>query len=334
MAIKRVRVDIVAIPDAGLGTLSGIFDVLNGLALLAGREGVPDHSPFQVEIVGETSAPVRLASGVTLPLHGGVDGRPSDVVIVPSLFIREGGWTKARYPRITGWISERHEAGATICSACSGLFLIAETGLFDGVEATVHWPYERMFAAQYPAVRTHPDRALVVAGARGELVSSGASTSWHDLVLYLIGREAGPLAAQAVSKFFALQRHVDGLAPFIVFDPPRGHGDALVAVSQAWLDTNAAIATPVREMVRQSGLSERGFSRRFQAATGHAPLDYVQRLRIEQAKRRLERTSEPIEEIAWRVGYEDPSAFRRLFQRIAGVSPGQYRRQFAQPLLD
>lgn len=332
--LKQILVGIVAIPDAGIATLSGIFDVLSSLALLSGREGVPDPSPFQVEILGETAEPVRLASGVTLPVHGAAEGRPSDVVIVPSVLVREGGWETGRYPRLTGWITERHAAGATICSACSGLFLIAETGLFDSVEATVHWPYARMFAAQYPAVRAHPERALVVAGARGELVSSGASTSWHDLVLYLIGRDVGPVAAQAVSKFFALQRHIDGLAPFMVFDPPREHGDAVVAVAQDWLDANAAIATPVREMVRQSGFSERGFSRRFQAATGHAPLDYVQRLRVEQAKRRLERTSDAIEEIAWRVGYEDPSAFRRLFQRIAGVSPGQYRRQFAQPRLD
>jgi transcriptional regulator GlxA family with amidase domain len=332
-APKRVSVGIVAIPDAGLATLSGIFDVLNGLALLAGREGVPDHPPFEAELLGETADPVRLASRVTLPLHAAAESRPSDVVIVPSLFVRDEGWIKGRYPRIAQWLVERHRAGATICSACSGLFLIAETGLFDGVEATVHWPYARMFTAQYPAVRARPERALVVAGPRGELVSSGASTSWHDLVLYLIGREVGPVAAQAVSKFFALQRHVDGLAPFIVFDPPREHGDAIVAAAQVWLDAHAAVATPVREMVRQSGLSGRGFSRRFQAATGHAPLDYVQRLRVEQAKRRLERTGEPIEEIAWRVGYEDPSAFRRLFQRVAGVSPGQYRRQFAPPPL-
>jgi transcriptional regulator GlxA family with amidase domain len=331
---KRIGVGIAAIPEAGLATLSGIFDVLNSLALLAGRDGVPDDPPFKAELLGETVDPVRLASGVTLPLHGAAEGRPSDVVIVPSLFVGEAGWTRGRYPGIVRWILERHRAGATICSACSGLFLIAETGLFDGVEATVHWPYARMFTAQYPAVRARPERALIVAGARGELVSSGASTSWHDLVLYLIGRDVGPLAAQAVSKFFALQRHVDGLAPFIVFDPPREHGDAVVTAAQRWLDSHAAVATPVREMVRHSGLSERGFSRRFQAATGYAPLDYVQRLRVEQAKRRLERTDEPIEEIAWQVGYEDPSAFRRLFHRVAGISPGQYRRQFAQPLLD
>jgi transcriptional regulator GlxA family with amidase domain len=330
---KRTRVGIVAIPDAAIATLSGIFDVLNSVATLVGRDGVPDAPPFHVEILGETSDPVRLASGITLPLHGEIEGVPSDIVIVPSVFVRDGGWQMGRYPKVAAWIAERHAAGATICSACSGLFLIAETGLFDGVEATIHWPYARLFAAQYPAVRANPERALVVAGARGELISSGASTSWHDLVLYLIGREVGPVAAQAVSKAFALQRHVDGLAPYIVFDPPRDHGDAAIAAAQTWLDSHASVATPVREMVRLSGLSERGFSRRFRGATGYAPLDYVQRLRVEQAKRWLERTGHPVEEIAWRVGYEDPSAFRRFFQRIAGVTPGQYRRQFAQPVL-
>jgi transcriptional regulator GlxA family with amidase domain len=329
---KRLHIGIVAIPDAGMATLCGLYDVLGSLAYLSGREGVPDEPPFEVEIVGATADPVRLASGIVLPVHGAAPDRESDIVIVPSLLVRDTGWIAGRYPGLVAWMAERHRAGAMICSACSGLFLIAETGLFDGVEATVHWPYARLFGVQYPSVIARPERALVVAGVRGELVSSGASTSWHDLVLFLIGREAGPVAAQAVAKFFALQRHVDGLAPFIVFDPPRTHGDALVAAAQVWLDRHAAIATPVREMVAQSGLSGRGFSRRFQAATGHAPLDYVQRLRVEQAKRRLERTGDPIEEIAWRVGYEDPSAFRRLFQRVAGISPGRYRRQFAQPV--
>jgi transcriptional regulator GlxA family with amidase domain len=328
---EEVRVGIVAVPDATIATLCGIYDVMNGLAMLARREGVPDRSPFRAEILGDSADPVRLASGVTLPVHRAADEAASDIVVVPSLLVPAAGWTAGRYPRITAWILERHRAGATICSACSGLFLLAETGLFDGVEATVHWPYARMLARQYPAIRACPDRALVVSGPRGELLSSGASTSWHDLVLYLIGREAGPAAAQAVSKFFALQRHVDGLAPFIVFDPPRDHGDALVAEAQAWLDSHAGIALPVREAARRSGLSERGFARRFRAATGHAPLDYVQRLRIEQAKRRLERTREAVEDVAWHVGYEDPAAFRRLFRRLAGISPGHYRRQFAAP---
>ena len=327
----RVRVGIVAIPEATIGTLSGIYDVLGGLAMLAGREGIPDRSPFLVEVLGETADPVRLASGITLPLHAAATCVPSDIVIVPSVLVPVEGWPTGRYPRLAEWLIGRHRAGATFCSACSGIFLIAETGLFDGIDATVHWPYARAFTAQYPAVAIAPDRALVVSGPRGEMLSSGASTSWHDLVLYLIGREVGPAAAQAISKFFALQRHVDGLAPFIVFDPPHDHGDAVVAAAQEWLDTHAGVASPVREAGARSGLSGRGFSRRFRAATGYAPLDYVQRVRVEQAKRRLERTDESVEDVSWRVGYEDPAAFRRLFRRIVGVTPGSYRRQFALP---
>jgi transcriptional regulator GlxA family with amidase domain len=329
----QVRIGIVAIPDAMLATLSGLFDTFNVLALLAGEDGIPARPPFQVEIVGESADPVPLASGITIPPHRAAAEAESDILIVPSVLLRDGRWVQGRYPVLTRWIAARHAAGATVCSACSGIFLVAETGLFDGQEATVHWPYARAFAALYPAVSIHPDRPLVVAGRRGELVTSGASASWHDLVLYLIGREVGPAAAQRVSRLFALQRHVDGLAPFIVFDPPRDHGDAVVADAQAWLDTHAAVASPVREAARRSGLSERGFARRFRAATGLAPLDYVQRLRVEQAKRRLERTSDPVEEVGWKVGYEDPAAFRRLFQRIAGISPGRYRRQFAVPNL-
>jgi transcriptional regulator GlxA family with amidase domain len=101
--------------------------------------------------------------------------------------------------------------------------------------------------------------------------------------------------------------------------------------AQTWLTKHFSIADPVAEMVRCSGLAERTFKRRFTDATGHAPLAYVQRLRIEEAKRRLERTGDPIDEIGWRVGYEEPAFFRRLFKRLTGIAPGQYRRQFQIP---
>ena len=327
---NKVHVGIVAISEGAASTLLGLFDTLNFVALLAGQEGVPAQSPFVVEILGETGEAVTLASGITLPVSKASQTQ-SDIIIVPSVILSPGGWAKGRYPGLTDWLVERHRAGATICSACSGLFLIAETGLFDGIDATVHWPYLSAFKAHYGDVRVQPERALVVAGQRGELISSGASTSWHDLVLYLIGREIGPVAAQTVSKLFALQRHVDGLAPFIVFDPPTDHGDAVIAEAQAWLVGHLSIANPVRDAIARSALPERSFSRRFKAATGLAPLDYVQRLRIEQAKRRLERTGDAIEDIAWQVGYEEPAAFRRIFLRLTGISPGRYRRQFSLP---
>jgi transcriptional regulator GlxA family with amidase domain len=155
--------------------------------------------------------------------------------------------------------------------------------------------------------------------------------TWHDLVLYLIARHVGATAAQTVARHFALQWHHEGLAPYIVFRGRVDHGDAAIADVQAWLAKHFSVASPVEEMVRRSGLAERTFKRRFTEATGFAPIDYVQRLRIEDAKRRLERTDAPADEISWKVGYEDAAFFRRLFKRVTGLTPGAYRRRLQIP---
>lgn len=329
----RLHVSLVAIPDAVISTLSGIYDVLNSFGMLSGADAsIPDVPPFRVEIVGAEPGPVPLASGLSVATHRSVDQvAASDIVIVPSVLVDAEGWRKGRYPKLVDWLVAMHEGGATLCSACSGVFLLAETGLFDGRESTVHWGYAEAFHAAYPSVPICPDRVLVVSGARDELVSSGASTTWHDLVLYIIARHVGAAAAQTVARFFALQWHHDGLTPFMVFQGRRDHGDAVVAHAQDWLATHFPVAAPVEEMIRRSGLAERTFKRRFTNATGFSPIEYVQRLRVEDAKRRLERTDAPVEEIGWNVGYEDPAFFRRLFKRVAGLSPAQYRRRFKIP---
>ncbi len=121
--------------------------------------------------------------------------------------------------------------------------------------------------------------------------------------------------------------------PYAVFQADKSHGDGDVLASQEWLIEHFAVSSPVEEMVRRSGLSERTFKRRFRKATGHSPLSYVQHLRVEEAKRQLERGDQPIEEIAWSVGYEDPSFFRRLFKRLVGLTPGVYRRKFQLPAI-
>ena len=327
------RVSLIVIPEGSISTLHGLYDVLNAFEMLAGLdEAIPASPPFRVEIVGAAAGPVKLASGLVAQAHRGIgEAADADIVIVPSVVLRRGRWEPGRYPALVQWLAHAHGRGALLCSACSGVFLLAETGLFDDREATVHWSYANAFRAVFPGVRLFPERALVVAGERGELVCSGASMSWHDLVLYLIARHVGPTAAQAVARFFALQWHRDGLGPYVVFEGRRDHGDAAVLAAQDWLAKHFSVASPVEEVVRRSGIAARTFKRRFTEATGLAPLPYVQQLRVADAKRRLERTREPVDEIAWRVGYEDPAFFRRLFKRITGVSPAHYRRQFQIP---
>ncbi|MBX3607605.1 MAG: helix-turn-helix domain-containing protein [Piscinibacter sp.] len=328
-----LRVALLALPEAVLSTLAGLYDVMNAGALMeTSDEPAASGATFRAEIVGERAGALVLASGVPLTVQRPIEEIEScDVVIVPSVLLHDGLWRRDRHPRAVQWLRRMHERGALLCSACSGIFLLAETGLYDGQDATVHFDYARAFAAVHPAVRIHPERVLVIAGRREELISSGASTTWHDLALYLIARFAGATEAQRVARMYALQWHHDGLAPYITFEGRRDHGDAEIEAAQRWLATHFSVASPVEEMISRSRLAERTFKRRFAAATGLTPIAYVQRLRVEDAKRRLERTDAAVDEIAWRVGYEDPAFFRRLFKRTTGLAPGAYRKRFCLP---
>jgi transcriptional regulator GlxA family with amidase domain len=330
---QPLHVSLLAIPEAVISTLSGIFDVMNAFEMMGVSDGAPEgQSPFKVEIVGEKRGPLSLASRVPINIQRAVaEIEGTDIIIVPSILLRADGWTTGRYPDLVEWLTAMHRHGAVLCSACSGVFLLAETGLFDGKECTVHFGYAPQFSATYPGIPIHPERVLMISGDREELVTSGASMTWHDLVLYLIARYAGATAAQTVARMFALQWHQDGLAPYMVFEGRADHGDADISAAQEWLKTHFSVASPVEEIMKLSNMPERTFKRRFTNATGLSPIAYIQRLRIEDAKRRLERTLTPIDEISWQVGYEDAAFFRRLFKRTTGLTPGAYRRRFRIP---
>lgn len=224
---EPLHVSLVAIPEAVVSTLSGIFDVMNASSMVSVLDRAPLQAPpFRLEIVGQQSGPLQLASRVPVIVERPVaEIAATDIVIVPSVLLGPDGWTKGRYPDLVDWLSTMHDRGALLCSACSGIFLLAETGLFDAADATVHFGYARAFETAFPQVPIHPERVLVVSGKRDELITSGASMTWHDLVLYLIARHAGATAAQTVARTFALQWHQDGLAPYMVFDGRKDHGD-------------------------------------------------------------------------------------------------------------
>lgn len=330
---EPLHVSLVAIPEAVVSTLSGIFDVMNAFAMMPLSGNSPLQAPpFRVEIVGLKPGLLELASRVPVMVQRSVDElKESDIIIVPSILLGPEGWLKGLHPELVDWFRAMHSRGAILCSACSGIFLLAETGLFDGQDATVHFGYARAFASTFPEVPICPERVLVVSGKSEELITSGASMTWHDLVLYLIARHAGPTAAQTVARSFALQWHQDGLAPYMVFEGRKDHGDQAIQAAQDWVGTHFSVVNPLEEMIRRTGLTERTFKRRFTSATKLSPIAYVQRLRIEDAKRRIERTEASIDEISWQVGYEEPAFFRRLFKRITGLSPGTYRRRFRIP---
>jgi transcriptional regulator GlxA family with amidase domain len=325
-----LHVSLVAVPGSLLLPIAGLYEVLTAFPVVAGfHKGVPSSPPFAVEIVGTAQTNVPAASGLPITIQRAVDRIDrTDIIIVPTMAVAER-WETGRHPELVAWMQRMHAQGAMLCSACTGLGLLAETGLLDDRQATTHWAFGPGFRQAFPDVELRLDEVLVAAGDREEFAMSGGAASWQDIVLYLIGRLVSPVAAQAVAKFELLERHAEGQAPYLPFLPQTQHGDGMVRGMQDWLETNFAVASPVTEMTSRSGLSPRAFERRFKRATGLSPIGYVHQVRIDEAKRRLEQTALPIDQISWEVGYEDAAAFRRLFKRIARVTPGIYRRKFA-----
>jgi transcriptional regulator GlxA family with amidase domain len=328
-----LHVSLLVIPEMAISCLTGLFDVFKMFDILGTIDpAVPLQSPFEVEIVSSKPGTLITASGLPVVPHRQLhEVKKTHIIIAPSIIVEGADWRCGRHPEIVAWLKHQHSRGAMLCSACSGVLLIAETGLLDGLDATMHWAYVQTFQRNFPKVNLRLEEVLIATGDRQEFVMSGASASWHDLVLYLIARQVGPTAAQAISKFLLLQWHRDGQAPYVPFAPPTDHGDSIVRQLQDWLSKHYSVANPVEELVRRSGLPERTIKRRFTNATGLAPISYVQHLRVEEAKRRLERTTKPVDQISFEVGYEDPASFRRLFRRVTHVTPGDYRQKFRLP---
>jgi transcriptional regulator GlxA family with amidase domain len=216
-----------------------------------------------------------------------------------------------------------------VASVCSGSVLLAEAGLLDGKEATTHWAFAEGYGRSYPAVTWRPERILAMADAEERLVTAGGAASWEDLTLWLVARFVGPAEAVRLAKIYIFGDRSEGQLLYAALRRPRRHDDRVILQCQDWLADNYALPDVLAALVERSGLKEKSFTRRFKAATGHAPLDYVQRLRIEEAKELLETTTMAVEAIGRAVGYEDTSFFRRLFKRQAGTTPARYRQRFA-----
>ncbi len=328
---RPATVAILAFPEVGVSTVYGMFDMFSS----AGRDwgfivdGKPGDSLIAPRVIAATREPFAAGNGITIhPDSTYEEAGVPDVVCVPDMLVAPGEPLDGRFRAEVAFLKRCHEAGAILATACSGALLLAEAGLLDGHDATTHWAYCDIMERRYPKVRVHAQRALVVTGTEQRLIMAGGGTSWLDLTLFLIARIANVEAAMQVARINLIDWHVVGQQPFARLARSRQTEDALIARCQGWIAEHYALAGPVAQMTRLSGLAERSFTRRFREATGMAPLEYVHTLRLEEAKQMLESGEEPVEGIANEVGYEDAAFFSRLFRRKVGLTPVQYRRRF------
>jgi len=326
------RISLLALPESTGTPVHGLYETLVLVDAVAASPDGGASRLFEVEIVGPERGVFPSACGLPVEVHRSVhEVERTDAVIMASMLFDRQEWVTGRHDDVVAWLRRMHGAGADLCSACAGALLLAETGLIDGMTTTTHWAFAPTFRRNFPHIDLRVDELLVVGGARGEFLMSGAASSWQDLVLHVISRHAGPTAAQAIGKFLLYHWDTRTQAPFVPFDPPTDHGDATVRDVQRWLHDARALDASVDALCRRSGLSRPTFNRRFKRATGHTPMAYLQRLRVEEAKRLLERTDASIEDVCLHVGYDEAAAFRRVFKRVTSLTPAAYRRKFRLP---
>ncbi|WP_310621689.1 GlxA family transcriptional regulator [Flexibacterium corallicola] len=246
------------------------------------------------------------------------------IILPPSL---DGGSSAEIDGKLLSWITQQHEKGTLMCSVCAGAFPLAASGLLDNRRATTHWALTQSFKDRFPNVKLDPDRLII---DDGDIITAGGVMAWTDLGLKLIARFLGPAIMLETARYFLIDPGEREQSYYNLFSPNLSHGDTAILKAQHWLQAQYSGPLTVPEMASTAGLEERTFVRRFLTATGLNPSKYLQNLRIAKARELLELSPSSIEHIAMQVGYFDISAFRKLFHKIVGLTPRDYRNRFSQ----
>lgn len=322
---------ILALPECASIVLYGLYEVLSTFSDVWSQmmNDAEFNASFNVRIVAHQREQFSCFGGApVIPDAVLADDISADVVIVPDIFVDPKQDHRGRWPEVEIWLQQMYDKGAIIGSVCSGSVLLACAGLLNGKPATTHWVFADHFRQFFPEVEIQPDRILLPVEPDYRIVTAGGMSAWEDFVLYIIARFHGEAAAIKAAKFYLFGDRSEGQILYAARLMPKRHEDAAIAAAQIWIADHYSSPNCLDKMTEMSGLTVRTFKRRFKQATGMSPMEYMQNLRIEEAKQILESTDDAIDTIVPAIGYDDPASFRRLFKRLTGVTPGKYRQRF------
>jgi len=275
--------------------------------------------------------PVQTASGQIVHVDGPINARSAtDAVIVPGPFIRniEQLFDKSAVLQpLLAALRRQHERGTLLASYCTGSFILAEAGLPDGRVATTHWAKAKTFAERYPEVDLRVSEILT---EQSRIICSGAITTSLNLALRIVEKFGGAQVATATGRLMLIDSNRAPQSAYATIEDARYHSDPVVARAQRWIEKSLQQPTKFGDLAGHLGVSERTLNRRFKLALGEPPLQYLQSLRVDVAKRLLVTGGLRVDVVAERVGYSDLSAFRRLFKRETGLSPREFQRRFCR----
>ncbi|TWP53460.1 helix-turn-helix domain-containing protein [Lentzea tibetensis] len=282
----------------------------------------PDGSAAYRVLVCAPAPAVRTET-FTIHAHHGLEAlSTADTIILP-------GCADPAVPvpaEVTDALRRAAARGTRIASICTGAFVLAATGLLDGLRATTHWLAARDLAARHPEIEVDPNVLYV---DNGQFLTSAGAAAGLDLCLHLIRRDHGSAIAADAARFAVMPLEREGgQSQFIVPElPPTPQGSALEPVL-TWMEANAADDLSLEDIAAHAGMSTRTLNRRFREQTGTTPLQWLHRARIRRAQHLLEATTHPVDRIASQVGFGSPTAFRDRFKRVVGTSPHAYRSAF------
>lgn len=256
--------------------------------------------------------------------------KKTDLVIIPALF-GDMKTAIAANKKSLPWIKEQYDNGAEVASLCVGAFLLASTGLLNGKKCSTHWGFQNEFRELFPEVKVID--GSVVTEENG-LYSSGGAMSYWNLLLYLVEKYTDRETAILASKYFAIDIDRESQSTFAMFQGQKNHNDDAVKKAQEFIDENIQEKITIDELADLVSLGRRSFERRFKLATNNSVLEYINRVKIEFAKRSFEISRKNISEVMYDVGYTDTKAFRTIFKKITGLTPIEYRNKYNKMILE
>lgn len=299
-----------------------MFTAINGFMEQAGKPPL-----FNVQLIG-TKRAVTLSDGL-FTIHTDAllqEIAHTDLVILPAL---SGDMQTALdlNKELLPWIIDKYEKGAELASLCIGAFLLAATGLLKGKKCSTHWLYATEFRNKFPDVILVDDKIIT---EENRLYSSGGANSYWNLLLYLVEKYTSREIAIMASKYFVIETMRNNQSPFVIFTGQKSHKDETVIQAQNYIEQNYAQRITVDQLATIMATGKRTLERRFKDATGNTITEYMQRVKVEAAKKSFEITRDNITEVMYAVGYTDPKAFRTTFKKITGVSPVVYKNKYSR----
>ena len=321
-----IDVTVLFLKETFSSTAVGPMEVFRHAGMLWNiLTGQRQRPRFRVTTASVDGRPVRCDGPIQIVPSGALkDVRKTDLIFIPTTGLGIDDVVERNAP-VVPFLRRWQKRGAAIASVCSGVGLVAETGMLDGKRATTHWALAERFREKYPKVKWMPE--LMVTEDHGFYCGGGVHAAL-DLSLYLVEKLCGHEVAMQSAKALLIETPRAWQAGFAVVPLKTEHSDDVISQAQDWLHQNFHRTFSLDVPARHVGMSPRNFIRRFKQATGDSPLNYLQKLRIAAAKRLLESDHRSVQEVSDAVGYQDAAFFRTLFQRHVGVSPSAYRERF------